>query len=272
MATALRITTIFATAILLPLASAFDSRNVSATEWQCTGSLAVSFAAAPGLSVSCGTEVLQNVTTGPGIAPTFTLADAKPFALYTVLVVDRDAPNAGEPSRSPLRHMAAGDVAGSALVAGWSGGASSSLWLNYTGPQPPNGTACHRYYAIVYEQAAGVRPSLSPAAAAYRFNWDFPGWAANATNGPLVKVAVNVWRTQNLAARTGGCDAPAPPSTGMSQAFSDGVLAAILGTGGALALLIGAAALRTATSGRGVPQRRPTTIDLVPFLASDRAQ
>ena len=58
-------------------------------------------------------------------------------------------------------------------------------------------------------QAPGVTPTL--ANANQRLNWNWPVWAADPANGPLTKVAVNVWRTQNLAARTGGCDAVAAP-------------------------------------------------------------
>ena len=197
-------------ALTLVLAAAFDSRNISAAEWNCSGSLAVSFGGS--VDVACGTEVLQNVTTGAGIAPTFQLNGAIPTSRYTVIVVDRDAPSQVDPSRSPIRHFATGDVLGASLAAGWSNGATAALWTNYSGPMPPNGTLCHRYYAMAYLQAANVTPSL-PATTA-RFNWDFPTWASDPVNGPLVKVAVNVWRTQNLAVRTGACDATPPPTSG----------------------------------------------------------
>lgn len=293
-----------ATSLLAPGSSSsapptlgWDSRNISAAEWVCNGSLALAFAASP--AVACGTEIMQDIA---ATAPVFSSKDAVPGRNYTLIVVDRDARSADAPTSSPLRHMvrgtpaagmpregrgpraprraatraavrrrhntchsrapplierccrrprpratiaatvvrlypvpppqAAGDIDGASLLAGYATGGSTALWFNYSGPQPPAGTPCHRYYAQLYlqvrgptrarvlagdglanplrppparppMQAPGITPTL--ANAAQRLNWNWPVWAADPANGPLTKVAVNVWRTQNLAARTGGC-------------------------------------------------------------------
>ena len=56
--------------------------------------------------------------------------------------------------------------------------------------------------------------------------WDFPLWAAN---NNLTKLAVNFWRTQNLTARTGPCDAaPDGTASGLSAGAYAGITVAAL--------------------------------------------
>ena len=177
----------------------WDSRNVSAAEWVCSvaGALTVQFSSGP---VVCGTEVLIADT---ATQPTIALPSANSAALYTVLVVDRDASSPWLPVNSPLRHMALSSVPGALLAAGISSAAAAGAPLfPYSGPRPPAGSACHRYYVQVYEQTPGVIPSI--ANISNRLTWNFPEWARNES---LTKVAVNVWRTQNAASRTGPCNA-----------------------------------------------------------------
>lgn len=177
----------------------WDSRNVSAAEWVCSvaGALTVQFSSG---SVVCGTEVLIADT---AVQPTIALPSADSAALYTVLVVDRDASSPWLPANSPLRHMALSSVPGTLLAAGISSAAAAGAPLfPYSGPRPPAGSACHRYYVQVYEQTPGIVPSI--ANISNRLTWNFPEWARNES---LTKVAVNVWRTQNAASRTGPCDA-----------------------------------------------------------------
>jgi hypothetical protein len=103
---------------------AFDSRNISSTEWICGGvssrdSVFVTFedVTPPGPNVVCGTEVFQNVTSAYQSAsmPTISYDAADASLLYTVLIVDRDASSAANPTRSPIIHMAIGNVAGEVL-------------------------------------------------------------------------------------------------------------------------------------------------------------
>ena len=197
-----------ARALLLPalvaLASAWDSRNVSAAEWVCgdAGVVAVTFAAPAGgapLPIACGTEVLQAPSQ---VMPDIRVATATVGALYSVIVVDRDASSAANPTHSPIRHMAIGGIPGAALAAGISSNASSATpWFSFSGPQPPAGTGCHRYYVMAYLEDANAPPPTLPDPS-LRLNWDFPVWA---TKNALTKVGVNVWRTQNAVSRTGPC-------------------------------------------------------------------
>jgi phosphatidylethanolamine-binding protein (PEBP) family uncharacterized protein len=207
---------------------AFDSRNISSTEWICGGvsssdSVFVTFedVTPPGPNVECGTEVFQNVTSAYQSAsmPTISYDAADASLLYTVLIVDRDASSAANPTRSPIIHMAIGNVAGEVL---FSSGLSPStisdadlVFQSYSGPQPPPLSLCHRYYVMLYSQDSSVTPQLNVSAMG-RFNFDFPTWAS--TN-KLTKLAVNYFRTQSNLSRTGGCDDPSPsPSPGKSGA------------------------------------------------------
>jgi len=214
-------------------AAAFDSRNVSDAEWVCDGGVAISFGGA--VTVACGTEVLQDASQAQPVL-TFVNASAPADALYTIIIVDRDAPSEASPVRSPLRHYAAGNVPAAALAAG--SGAEESAWFNYSGPQPPAGSVCHRYYAMLYLQSPGVTPELEDPTS--RLQWDFPGWAAN---NSLAKVAVNYWRTQNLSARAGPCDGGAAPSASPASLSAGAIAGIVAGSVAALALLgIGAKA------------------------------
>lgn len=197
-------------ALLLAAAHPAATRGqpvIPPSAWDCDGSLQVTFAAAPLPAVSCGSEVLQNATSAPftTVAPVFTLATAAAASTYTLLVVDRDAPNATAPSRSPLLHFATSRVAGAALRSGYTGAASTAMWFNYSGPQPPVGSGCHRYYAFALVEPAGGGLPTSPFTAtanATRYQFDFVAWEA--TNS-LTVASSNYWRTQSLAARVGPC-------------------------------------------------------------------
>ena len=207
----------------------FDSRNISESEWQCGNGTAAAVLPLsltfPGLRAplapACGAEVPQPPSQVlPTIAVPALGGAAPQFA--TILVVDRDAPSAGSPIRSPLRHMALSRVPGALLAAGVNAsslaaaaaaGAALERFFNYSGPSPPAGTLCHRYYVLVYAEDPAVAPSLNITAGEGRYMWDFPQWAAL---NNLTKLAEGMWRTQNAGARTGDCDtpAPAPPPSG----------------------------------------------------------
>jgi hypothetical protein len=176
---------------------AWDSRNISASEWICLIPSPLSVKFSVGEPVECSTEVLQDVSqTMPEIR--YFNASAPLETLYTVIIVDRDAPSQSSPIKSPLRHYAAGNIAAVDLASGFI--PTSAAWFNYSGPQPPAGSRCHRYYVMLYEQAPNITPALFDPT--QRLLWDFPEWASN---NSLTKIGVNFWQSQNLSVRTSGC-------------------------------------------------------------------
>jgi len=108
-------------------------------------------------------------------------------------MVDRDVPNATNPTNSPRLHMMVSAVPGSDLIAGVTtvSGQGYTVGTTYGGPSPPTNGGCHRYYIIVYlkTNSGGLT-----ATTVNRFN--FPQWAMN---NSLVKVALNYWQTKNTA-------------------------------------------------------------------------
>lgn len=215
--------------------AAWDSRNVSDSEWICNGALDVAFGSQ---HVSCSSEVLQDVAQAQ---PTVTYTAVNFSLLYTLIIVDRDAPSMGSPTRSPLRHYAAGNIPAAILSAG--AGSTVPAWFNYSGPQPPNGSLCHRYYVMLYAQAPGTFPTLVDPTS--RYLWDFPVWAAN---NSLTKIAVNYWETQNLSARTAPCGGSGGGSGDHPLLLSVGAIAGIAVAGAivvAIAIGIGFWALRS---------------------------
>ena len=202
-----------ALALLAARALAFDARDIPAAEWDCPpatdrASLGVSFKTAPvqkGPVVDCGTEVLWNTSTSDGkkSMPTFYFPAADLNAVYTLIVVDRDMPNASAPVLSPQVQMALSYVPGFdiGVAPGFdvSDVETAVTLYQYHGPQPPAGTKCHRYYAMLYLQPDSADPALSPSE---HTQFDFPTWAAKYK---LVKKAENFWQTQNAPHRTGPC-------------------------------------------------------------------
>ena len=215
--------------------AAWDSRNVSDSEWICFGSLDVAFGSQ---HVACSSEVFQNVAQAQ---PTVTYTAVNSSLLYTLIIVDRDAPSMGSPTRSPLRHYAAGNITAAILSRG--AGSAVSAWFNYSGPQPPSGSLCHRYYVMLYAQTPGTFPTLVDPTS--RYLWDFPAWAAN---NSLTKIAVNYWETQNLSARTAPCGGSGGGGSGDPPLLSTGAIAGIAVAGAivlASAIGIGFWALRS---------------------------
>lgn len=227
----------------------WDSRNVSAGQWACgdppsvnTSLLPLTFA--DGSAPSCGTEVLQNVTSGGGV-PTVTLPASLSMlgsTNFTLIAVDRDARSASSPTLSPLRHWAVGGLNTSTLAAGYNAGVAAPgavVYFNYSGPQPPAGTGCHRYYVVLYAQPAGAPPpalAVNASNPADRWNWDFPAWAT--ANG-LQRVALNYWSTQSLSNRTGPCSSATPTTTPTTTATPS---AARAGAAASWATILAAAA------------------------------
>jgi phosphatidylethanolamine-binding protein (PEBP) family uncharacterized protein len=198
----------------------FDSRNVSAFEWECSSSnvegnasILLTFGAQ---GVRCDDEV---VLANSAAMPTVSLPNAElEPANYTVIIVDRDAPSASSPIRSPLRHMTLAGIPQEALARGAvESDAAEPLFL-FSGPRPPAGSGCHRYYAIVYRQASGA--GVAPFNVSNRFAWNFSQWALDSQ---LTRVGVTFWRT----GATSPCAETSPPAGGASSSeFGTGALAA----------------------------------------------
>lgn len=174
---------------------------------------------------ACGTEVLQVPSKR---MPTVALASPSLLTAtnYTVLMVDRDAPNASSPIRSPLRHMLLTGIPRAAMRAGVSSPAVAARSPQlYAGPQPPPGSLCHRYYVQIYAEAEGMAPQSLPSNSS-RFSWDFTQWARDSG---LSLVGGTYFRTQNASARTTDCDgAPLPAPAPATSALSPAALAAAI--------------------------------------------
>lgn len=210
---------------------AFDSRNISDTEWICGNQnerdalvMNFEFVTPPGPStIDCGTEVSQNSTSAyqSSSMPLISYPYADDTEIYTVLIVDRDASSAANPTRSPIIHMAIGGINGNTLREGISPSSinisSNLIFFPYSGPQPPPGSLCHRYYTILYRQDISVTPELNVSIIG-RFNFNFPEWAINQS---LTRLALNYWRTQSNLSRIGGCDALPSPSPPSKSGFDD---------------------------------------------------
>lgn len=73
---------------------------------------------------------------------------ADPNQLYTLLMVDPDAPSRAEPKRRSFKHWAVVNIPGKDVAKG-------DCVAEYIGAGPPNGTGLHRYVFLVYKQNDG---------------------------------------------------------------------------------------------------------------------
>ncbi|XP_065175487.1 protein D2-like [Sycon ciliatum] len=85
-------------------------------------------------------------------APAVTWQD-EPGKLYTVAMVDPDAPSRAEPTYREWRHWLVFNVPGSGKV-----GEGQSLF-GYIGAGPPPDTGLHRYVFLIYEQPSTISPA-----------------------------------------------------------------------------------------------------------------
>lgn len=74
--------------------------------------------------------------------------DADPNELYTLLMVDPDAPSRAEPQLRSVKHWAAINIPGSDVEKGLE-------ITEYIGSGAPEGTGLHRYVFLVYKQSNG---------------------------------------------------------------------------------------------------------------------
>lgn len=104
---------LLAPAVAQVLPPLLDSRNLPPSVWACEPQgVAVQFGEH---SISCGTEVPPSAYEQP---PTVTWRAANVTATYSIIVVDRDSPGAGDPNGSPQALLAVSGVAGTVLQVG----------------------------------------------------------------------------------------------------------------------------------------------------------
>ncbi|XP_077340670.1 phosphatidylethanolamine-binding protein 4-like [Lithobates pipiens] len=92
-------------------------------------------------------------------APRIKFPDAKPENLYTLIMVDPDAPSRAKPIHRFWRHWLVSDILGKDLQ---KGGVTGTVQSKYYRPKPLSHTGLHRYQFLIYKQHPQVSPSLLP--------------------------------------------------------------------------------------------------------------
>lgn len=102
-------------------------------------------------------------------APRIHYRNAKPGKLYTIFMLDPDAPSRDYPVVSPMLHYMV-------INAPYADNAAGETLLPYLTPAPLPVTGYHRYVFLVYEQTGRIKPSLMlPLISRFRFTLDnFP--------------------------------------------------------------------------------------------------
>lgn len=92
-------------------------------------------------SIAPNSIVPLNIAQGP-----ITIAwPDDPSKLYTIMIIDLDAPTPENPTKSPLLHYLATNIPGDDIGYG-------DILMSYIPPNPPVGSNPHRYQVDVYEQ------------------------------------------------------------------------------------------------------------------------
>mmetsp|Transcript_3553 Transcript_3553/g.11172 ORF Transcript_3553/g.11172 Transcript_3553/m.11172 type:complete len:188 (-) Transcript_3553:84-647(-) len=94
-----------------------------------------------GMEVVCKEELTAGQTSA---APEVAFSPSSANALYTLAMVDPDAPA----KAAPWLHWLVHDIPGSNVAAG-------TTLVNYAPPTPPRGTGPHRYIMMLFEQPGG---------------------------------------------------------------------------------------------------------------------
>ncbi|KAA6418909.1 MAG: isoform b [Trebouxia sp. A1-2] len=101
-------------------------------------------------------------------APTQLVWESEPAALYTVVMVDPDAPSRRRPRFRNMLHYLSVNITGSDTSSGHTA-------LPYKGPGPPFASGKHRYVQLVLQQTARISPAQLP---------KFTSWSAGKYTGP----------------------------------------------------------------------------------------
>jgi len=144
-----------------------------------------------GRLVPSGQRVSQAATARP---PTVALASASSAHLYTLVMIDPDAPSSSSPAMAQWLHYLHCDIPGHILSASVALAPSSSsasessspprstVMANYAPPTPPAGTGYHRYVLYVFRQSGRMGATASSSRAITESNsmkrarWDVDKW------------------------------------------------------------------------------------------------
>ncbi|XP_056414755.1 phosphatidylethanolamine-binding protein 4-like [Hyla sarda] len=92
--------------------------------------------------------------------PWIKFSKAKSEKIYTLIMVDPDAPSRYQPIYRFWRHWLVSDIPGRVLLRGRN--VTGNVLSSYRQPNPPAGTGYHRYQFLLFMQYPGVSPSLLP--------------------------------------------------------------------------------------------------------------
>merc|ERR1711936_1076739 len=91
--------------------------------------------------------------------PRVTFSGAKPGKMYTLAMVDPDAPSRADPRAAQWLHWLVVNIPGQDLAEG--DVSLGKVLMQHNGPSPPQGSGPHRYVFLVFEQGRSVRARVS---------------------------------------------------------------------------------------------------------------
>ena len=175
--------TLLTSAVLLWLLAAFLSGVASASSYELprfAATVSVSFA---DHRVADGQELPAFLTKVP---PTLLWRAASMPRLYTVILIDPDAPSAANPIMAQWLHYLHTNIHGAylmsrlSLVSSLSARNAAGTLATYAPPSPPDGSGEHRYVLYVYEQSKEIDSEgvkvISQVADMGRARWSVDEW------------------------------------------------------------------------------------------------
>ncbi|XP_073510127.1 phosphatidylethanolamine-binding protein 4 isoform X2 [Phyllobates terribilis] len=135
----------------------------------------------------------ENYTQALSDAPALRYSNAEEDEVYTLIMVDPDAPSRQNPKFKNWRHWVLADIQGRDLLSGKTpkGGEITV----YKGPTPPANTGYHRYQFLLYLQPSGSFPSIPSSEDKSRGNFDADEFASHFSLGR--PVATTQFTAQN---------------------------------------------------------------------------
>lgn len=113
--------------------------------------------------------------------------DADENALYTLAMVDPDAPSRADPKDREVRHWLVANIPGSRIKEG-------DLLTPYQGAAPPPGSGEHRYVLVLFKQPDRIVPEKMSNDTAGRKSFKIEAWAKK--NYMLPALAATHFRAQ----------------------------------------------------------------------------
>jgi len=130
--------------------------------------------------VGDGDRVSEHITAA---IPRLVWSQANPDSLYTIVIIDPDAPSPDQPVMSEWLHWLLVNVRGSDLSSGDLGGL---LLASYAPPTPPQNTGPHRYVLSIYEQSNTIEEfsfkKITQAGDMKRAKWNLEKWLKETSN------------------------------------------------------------------------------------------